>query len=162
MAVVPEQLARLFFVPVGRERLQNKRASSPAQILNNDKLASASVTRVLVNYFYQCTGTLFYIFSPEESAELYRAVYTDPEGATKATLGALCAVACVASQYDDLMIESSLRRSYYETAKFYLDECIEEDEVLGMRVLCCLAIYCAMDKRLTAWTWVCKSSSFEL
>ncbi|KIW97443.1 uncharacterized protein Z519_01027 [Cladophialophora bantiana CBS 173.52] len=153
MSVLPEQLARLFSLPVGRERLQNKIASSPVEILNNRKLANASITRLLIDCFFSCTGTLFYIFSPRDAAELFQSAYMDTAGATKASLGALCALASVASQYDDLEIDGSLRQSYYETAKFYLDECIEEDEVLGMRVLCCLAIYCAMDRRLTAWTW---------
>ncbi|EXJ67556.1 uncharacterized protein A1O5_09569 [Cladophialophora psammophila CBS 110553] len=153
MSVLPEQLARLFSLPVGRERLQNKIASSPVEILNNRKLANAFITRLLIDCFFSCTGTLFYIFSPKDAAELFQSAYMDTDGATKASLGALCAMASVASQYDDFEIDGSLRQSYYETAKFYLDECIEEDEVLGMRVLCCLAIYCAMDKRLTAWTW---------
>ncbi|KAI1612254.1 hypothetical protein EDD36DRAFT_420102 [Exophiala viscosa] len=154
MTVLPEQLARLFFLPIGRERTQNKRANAPAEILCSSKLANASATRALMDTFFACTGTLFYILSTEEASELFRSVYMDEEGPTKAALGAICAIACVASQYDEVTIDHSVRQSYYETAKFYLDDCIEEDEVLGMRVLCLLSIYCAMDKRLTAWTWV--------
>lgn len=159
MTVLPEQLARLFFLPIGRERVPDKRADSAVEILCSRKLANASATRALIECFHQNTGTLFFIFTPDEAAELFRSVYLDQQGPTKASLGAICAIACVASQYDETTIDQSVRQSYYETAKFYLDDCIEEDEVLGMRVLCLLSIYCAMDKRLTAWTWIRKSRS---
>jgi hypothetical protein len=156
MSVLPEQLARLLLVPIGRERLEDKRASHRVEILHNGKLANASITRRMVDCFFSCTGTLFYIFNPEDATKLFYSVYLDTGGASKATIGALYSIVCVASQYDDVQLDSALRQSYYETAKFYLDDCIEEDVVLGMRVLCCLAIYCVMDKRLTAWTWICR------
>lgn len=158
VSVLPEQLARLFLVPIGRERLEDKRASRVVEILHDGKLANASITRHMVDCFFTCTGTLFYVFNPEDATKLFHSVYLDTGGASKATIGALYSLVCVASQYDDAQIDSSLRQSYYETAKFYLNDCIEEDVVLGMRVLCCLAMYCVMDKRLTAWTWICRWS----
>ncbi|OAP54122.1 hypothetical protein AYL99_11657 [Fonsecaea erecta] len=151
----PQQLASLSTPPVGQERREDKIASSEVQVFHNRTLPDASIIQVLIDHFFSCTGTLFYIFSPHDANELLRQVYMDDDSATKALLGALCGLAAVASQCDDnAVIDIALRQSYYETAKAYLDDCIEEDEVLGMRVLCCLAIYCAMDKRRAAWTWI--------
>jgi hypothetical protein len=110
---------------------------------------------VFLDYF-GCTGTMFYIFSPTEADSLFESVYVSTQPITKASLGALCAIAAVGAQYSTDDIDEQLRQSFYESAKFYVDECIEHDEVLGMQVLCLLTIYCIMDKRLTAWTWVSK------
>lgn len=154
MSVLPEQLARLLLAPIGRERLEDQRASHQVEILHDGKLANVSVTQSLVELFFKCTGTLFYIFTPEESSKLFQSVYANKGVVKKSSMGALYSLVCVASQYDDLQIDNALRLSYYETAKFYSNDCIEEDVLLGMQTLCCLAMYCTMDKRLTAWTWV--------
>lgn len=156
MSVLPEQLARLLLAPIGRERVEDQRASHQVEILHDGKLANVSITRSMVDLFFKCTGTLFYVFTPEESTKLFQAVYATSDVVAKSSIGALYSLVCVASQYDDLQIDPALRQSYYETAKFYLEDCIEEDVLLGMQTLCCLAMYCTMDKRLTAWTWVCQ------
>ncbi|KIX07439.1 uncharacterized protein Z518_02092 [Rhinocladiella mackenziei CBS 650.93] len=51
--------------------------------------------------------------------------------AAKASLGAIAAVAV---RYDQANIDIPMRQFFYVGAKFYLDGCIEEDEVLGMHV----------------------------
>lgn len=128
-------------------------AISSIRIFARDSLPPYPVTAKAIDKFFLSTGQLFYIIEEREARELLKAVYTEPRNTTLSMFCQLFAIAAVGSQYDDL-VPHAVKQSFFQTARFYLDDCLEADDFQTMRVLLLLAIFCILDKRTACWKYV--------
>jgi len=128
-------------------------AISSVRIFARDSLPPYPVIAKAIDKFYLSTGQLFYIVEEHEARELLKAVYAEPQNTTLPMLCQLFAIAAVGSQYDDL-VPHAVKQSFLQTARFYLDDCLEADDFQTMRVLLLLAIFCILDKRIVCWKYV--------
>lgn len=128
-------------------------AISSIRIFARDSLPPYPVTAKAIDKFFLSTGQLFYIIEEREARELLKAVYTEPRNTTLPMFCQLFAIAAVGSQYDDL-VPHAVKQSFFQTVRFYLDDCLEADDFQTMRVLLLLAIFCILDKRTACWKYV--------
>lgn len=134
-------------------RSSTESAISSIRIFARDFLPPYPVTAKAIDKFYLSTGQLFYILEEREARELLETVYTKPQDTTLPMFCELFATAAVGSQYDDL-VPHAVKQSFLQTARFYLDDCLEADNFQTMRVLLLLAIFCVLDKRTACWKYI--------
>lgn len=126
---------------------------SSVRIFARNSLPPYPVTAKAIDKFYLSTGQLFYILEEHEARQLLKAVYTEPQDTTLPMFCQLFAIAAVGSLYDDL-VPYAVKQSFFQTARFYLDDCLEADDFQTMRVLLLLGIFCILDKRVACWKYV--------
>ncbi|KAH0602862.1 uncharacterized protein H6S33_008512 [Morchella sextelata] len=126
---------------------------SSIRIFSRDSLPPYPVTAKAIDKFYLSTGQLFYILEEHEARELLKIAYTEPQKTTLPMFCQLFAIAAVGSLYDDL-VPFAVNQSFFQTARFYLDDCLEADDFQTMRVLLLLAIYCILEKRVACWKYI--------
>ena len=129
-------------------------ASDTVDIFTNTTLPRPELIKDALEAYCRYSGALFYLFPAEEIQELYKKVYWTAGGASRGTLCALCALASLGYHYDVEYADLQIIQKFYNTAKLYLDVCLEEDKVYGMRVMVLLAANCIMEKRTAAWYWI--------
>lgn len=134
-------------------RSSTESAISSIRIFARDSLPPYPVTAKAIDRFYLSTGQLFYILEEREARKLLETVYTKPQDTTLPMFCELFATAAVGSQYDDL-VPDAVKQSFLQTARFYLDDCLEADDFQTMRVLLLLAIFCVLDKRTACWKYI--------
>lgn len=136
---------------------------SSIRIFARNSLPPYPVTAKAIDKFYLSTGQLFYIVEEREARELLKAAYTEPQNTTLPMFCQLFAIAAVGSQYDDL-VPYAVKQSFFQTARFYLDDCLEADDFQTVRVLLLLAVFSILDKRTVCWKYVgmCYRSLFFL
>lgn len=134
-------------------RSRTESAISSIRIFARDSLPPYPVTAKAIDKFYLSTGQLFHILEEREARELLKTVYTKPQDTTLPMFCELFATAAVGSQYDDL-VPDAVKQSFLQTARFYLDDCLEADDFRAMRVLLLLAIFCVLDKRTACWKYI--------
>ena len=129
-------------------------ASDTVEIYTNTTLPRPELIKDALEAYCRYSGALFYLFPIDEIRELYKKVYWTAGGASRGTLCALCALASLGYHYDVEHADLQIIQKFYNTAKLYLDVCLEEDKVYGMRVMVLLAANCIMEKRTAAWYWI--------
>lgn len=134
-------------------RSSTESAISSVKIFARDYLPPYPVTVKALDKFYLFTGQLFYVLEEHEARELLKNVYTEPQNTTLPMFCELFATAAVGSQHDDL-VPQVVKQSFFQTARFYLDDCLEVDDFQTMRVLLLLAIFCVLDKRTACWKYI--------
>jgi hypothetical protein len=118
------------------------------------------ISKVL-NSFYACSGTLFYLISREQSFDLFRAVYWSSSTRTKAALGELCAIAAVGGHYDSDGCSAEHLNAFFATAKVFSTDVAQLSEMRAMRVYALFTMFSIMEKRIAAWRYVCKYPLFS-
>lgn len=109
----------------------------------------------ILDAFYACSGTLFYIISRENSFDLFRSIYWGGARRTRAVLGELCAIAAVGAQYDYEGVTEAQRIALWETAKAYTEDVRKGDEVRVIRVYTLCALFSIIEKRFVAMSYIC-------
>ncbi|KAI5798105.1 hypothetical protein FPQ18DRAFT_240575, partial [Pyronema domesticum] len=117
-------------------------------------LPPPSLISKILDSFYTCSGTLFYICTREQSFELFRSLYWSDCQRTKPALAEICAIAAVGCQYDADGVSNEHRRAFFDTAKIYIDDVVEMSELRAMRLYALCGMYSIMDKRIAAWSYV--------
>ena len=134
-------------------------ASDTVGIYTNTTLPRPELIRDALEAYCRYSGALFSLFPIDEIRELYKKVYWTAGGASRGTLCALCALASLGYHYDVESADLQVIQKFYNTAKLYLDVCLEEDRVYGMRVMVLLATNYIMEKKTAAWTYIGKQIS---
>lgn len=134
-------------------RSSTESAISSVEIFARDYLPPYPVIAKAIDKFYLSIGQLFYVLEEREARKLLNDVYTEPQNTTLPMFCELFATAAVGSQYDDL-VPQAVKQSFLQTARFYLDDCLEADDFQTMRVLLLLAIFCVPDKRAACWKYI--------
>ena len=139
--------------PLARDFPSLEDPPPPVYTLNH--LPPPVLVSKILDCFYTCSGTLFYICTREQSFELFRSLYWG-NGAARTTLALaeLCAIAAVGSQYDTDLVPTEHRRAFFDTVKICIDDVIETSELRAMRLYALCGMFSIMDKRIAAWTYV--------
>jgi hypothetical protein len=128
----------------------------PPAVYTLDYLPPPMLISKVLDSFYTCSGTLFYICAREQSFELFRSLYWGDTQRTKPALAELCAIVSVGSQYDNDGVSNEHRRAFFDTAKIYIDDVVEMSELRAMRLYALYAMFSIMEKRIAAWSYVGK------
>jgi len=131
----------------------------PPPVYTIDHLPPPMLISKILDSFYTCSGTLFYVCSREQSFELFRSLYWGDTQRTKPALAELCAIVAVGSQYDNDGVSNEHRRAFFDTAKIYIDDVVEMSELRAMRLYTLCAMFSIMEKRIAAWSYVGKHQS---
>lgn len=117
-----------------------------------DSLPPQSLTRRAVYAFFVCGSTLFYIMQRETCEKLIRDIYERPGDTSKVNVCGICAVAAVGSLYFTDELPGFAHKKYFQYASSLLQETVEIDVLVGMRVSACLSVYLVLDKSSSART----------
>lgn len=115
-------------------------------------LPPEEITRHAVSSYFSCGSTLFYVMPQEAWEPLIRRIYDHAADATKGVVCQLCALAAVGSQYSTDQIPDFAKEKYFRLASLLLQEAVEEDTLISMRVCVCLAVYLVLVKSTSART----------
>jgi hypothetical protein len=115
-------------------------------------LPPEDITRQAVSSFFSCGSTLFHIIPQEACENLIRRVYEQAADVTKSDVCQVCALAAVGGQYCTDVIPDSAKEKYFQYASLLLQDALEEDALVSMRIFICLAIYLILIKSTSART----------
>lgn len=115
-------------------------------------LPPEDITRHAISSFFSCGSTLFYVMSQEACENLISRIYEQAADVNKGVVCLLCAVAAVGSQYCADGVPDSAREKYFQHALLLLQDAIEEDTLISMRISVCLSVYLVLIKSTSART----------
>ncbi|KAG0641632.1 hypothetical protein HOY80DRAFT_720304 [Tuber brumale] len=131
---------------------QKWRNSEPFEIYTPDNLPPYEVASEATSAFFASSACVLSFVEQEEVDRMMGLVYSG-EG-TLLILCELLAVAAVASHWAP-QISTKHRNSFFETVHYYIDDCVEEDDLVGMKILTLSAVFFIVEKRVSSWTFVC-------
>ncbi|KAI9830903.1 MAG: hypothetical protein M1826_004333 [Phylliscum demangeonii] len=118
-------------------------------------LPPPSVAEAAITAFFDCTGRLFHVFTRDQSAALFRAVYgpdeTEDAKAALCEIGSMAAIGCQYSQERDV---SALGPTFYDIANLFLEHLMESHPFRAIKACTLLAMYNVMDKWMVALSYI--------
>ena len=126
----------------------------PPKIYDLNHLPPPGIVSNVLDAFYSCSGTLFYILSREDSFGLFRSLYWGESSRTRASLAEICAIVVVGCQYDYEGVSEAHRQAFFETAKVYSEDLMKDSDLRTMRLYTLFTMYNIMEKRIAAWSYV--------
>lgn len=114
------------------------------------------MTRQAVSSFFSCGSTLFHIISQEACEELISRIYEQAADVTKSDICQVCALAAMGGQYCTDSIPDYAKEKYFQRASLLLQDALEEDALVSMRITICLAVYLILIKSTSARTMIGK------
>lgn len=114
------------------------------------------MTRQAVSSFFSCGSTLFHIISQEACEELISRIYEQAADMTKSDICQVCALAAMGGQYCTDSIPDYAKEKYFQRASLLLQDALEEDALVSMRITICLAVYLILIKSTSARTMIGK------
>lgn len=110
------------------------------------------LARAAIGAMIEGSGSLLYVFSREQAAEVLRASYDPSSKPDSLLLTELCIMSAVGGYFDSRTISSPLIKRLAATALTFLDSVVVSDETYLriMRILCCLTMYALLEKHLSA------------
>lgn len=115
-------------------------------------LPPEDITRQAVSSFFSCGSTLFHIIPQEACEKLIRRIYEQAADVTKSDVCQVCALAATGGQYCTDVVPDSAKEMYFQYASLLLQDALEEDALVSMRIFICLAIYLVLIKSTSART----------
>ncbi|CVL03486.1 related to nitrate assimilation regulatory protein nirA [Fusarium mangiferae] len=112
--------------------------------------ATIQAMRDGVNCYFSCLGTMYPIYTREETNSITDTFLESQEGkpdqvlSRKIAYGELLAICAVGFQYDRQTLPSgnaSICTPFYQKARLFLDYVVEKAPLRAMRICCCLGIY---------------------
>lgn len=110
------------------------------------------LTRRAVSAYLHFGSTMFYVMQREACEKLMRTIYEQPADMTKSDACGLCAVATVGSLYCTDELPDFAHKKYFQCASLLLQDTVEADALMGMRVSACLSVYLVLSKSTSART----------
>ncbi|RPB01621.1 hypothetical protein L873DRAFT_1834595 [Choiromyces venosus 120613-1] len=157
-----EALARLLPKPEQQKLLHDE--SRKSLTTTNQPLASShlsqlppySTTSLAIDRFFVCQSALQHLYFAEEieTKKTLKDVYA--KGCQLLTLCELFATAAVGCSWAD-NIPKEAHATFFDTVKAHLDQCLEKDELKGMKILALAALYSMSEKKVSSWGYVCKA-----
>jgi hypothetical protein len=120
---------------------------------------SAATTKAALDSFFRCSGSLFHVFTAEQSYSYLDDVFglrdrsLSPSN-LKASACYLAAVAAVGAQYSPDEFEPGTDEVLYEIARQYFSHVAEDQPLEGIRVCALLAMFNIMAKRLNCIAYI--------
>lgn len=119
----------------------------------------AATTKAALDCFYRCSGSLFHVFTAEQSYKHFDDVFglldrgLSPSN-LKVSACYLAAVAAVGVQYSPEDFEPGTDEILYEVARQYFSHVAEDQPLDGIRVCAMLAMFNVMAKRLNGIAYI--------
>lgn len=110
------------------------------------------LTRRAVSAFFVCGSTLFYVMQQKACEDLMWTIYERPADMTKSDTCGLCAVAAVGGLYCTDELPDIAHKEYFQRASLLLQDTVETNPLMGMRVSACLSVYLVLGKSISART----------
>ena len=116
-------------------------------------IPSAQATRGAIQSFYSSAGKLFHVFTKQQTEQFYKMVF-GPDGrpniSQKVAICCLSAVAAVGIQYNPGDFDPGSECVFYDVARHYFVDVVEERPLDAIKVCCMLAMFNVMDKATVA------------
>jgi len=113
-------------------------------------LPDRSVFKRALTAYNNSVGTLFHVYTPDQINELVVAVF-EPTGSSYTTsLCQLCAIAALGSMYSQDTISTAVAEDFYNIAKHFLEDVIQENTFLSIKVCTILAMVNMLTKSIIA------------
>ncbi|PWW77620.1 hypothetical protein C7212DRAFT_179410 [Tuber magnatum] len=157
-----EALARLLPKPKQQRPLHDE--SRKSHTTTNQSSASShfsqlppySTTSLAIDRFFACQSALQHLYLAEEveTRKMLKEVYANE--CQLLTLCELFATAAVGCSWAN-NIPKEAHTTFFDTVKTHLDQCLEKDELKGMKILALAALYSMSEKKVSSWGYVCKA-----
>jgi len=128
--------------------------SQPLADSHLSQLPPYSTTSSAIDRFFVCQSALQHLYFAEEgeTRKMLGEVYAkECQLLTLCELSATAAVGC--SWADNIPKET--HATFFDTVKAHLDQCLEKDELKGMKILALAALYSMSEKKVSSWGYVC-------
>ncbi|KAK0720194.1 hypothetical protein B0H67DRAFT_178870 [Lasiosphaeris hirsuta] len=135
----------------------NRTHTDPSAYLIRLIIPSAQLTRAAIQSFYSSSGKLFHVFSPEQIDVHLKSVFGldgRPNASQRVAICCLCAVAAIGIQYNAVDFDKGAEQIFYDVARHYFVDVIEERPLEAIKVCTMLAMYNVMDKATVALAYV--------
>jgi hypothetical protein len=120
----------------------------------------AEEVSLAVNGFFRCSGALFHVFSEAQAKRIFDAVYGQPEGQISASAADICClmtIAAVGAQYEHGNYELQTDTAFYDIAKHYFDDIVNQEGLDAIKVCILLSMYNVFEKSMVALAYIGKS-----
>jgi len=120
-------------------------------------IPNADATRAALNSFYSSSGKLFHVFSQQEMDRYFTTVFGydgRPNYSQKMAICCLCSVAAIGIQYNPEDFEKGSEHIFYEVARRYFVDVLEESSLDAIKVCTMLAFFNVMNKATISLAWV--------
>ncbi|KAK3359577.1 hypothetical protein B0T25DRAFT_102716 [Lasiosphaeria hispida] len=131
--------------------------TDPSAYLIRLIIPSAQLTRAAIQSFYSSSGKLFHVFSPEQVDTYLKSVFGldgRPNASQRVAICCLCAVAAIGIQYNAGDFDKGAEQIFYDVARHYFVDVIEEQPFGAIKVCTLLAMYNVMNKATVALAYV--------
>lgn len=113
-----------------------------------------------VQGFFRCSGKIFHVYTEEEVNTMHNAVY-GVSGKTKfpspPIICCLMSVAAVGAQYEHGTYDLQTEAAFYDIAKHYFDDIVQDKGLDAIKVSVMLSIYNIMHKTTAALAYIGRS-----
>ncbi|KAG0127547.1 hypothetical protein HOY82DRAFT_613356 [Tuber indicum] len=151
-----EALARLLPKPKQQRHLHDGSTNQYSATSHFSQLPPHSTTSLAIDGFFVCQSALQHLYFAEEveTRKMLKEVYA--EECQLLPLCELFATAAVGCSWAD-NIPKEAHTTFFDTVKAHLDQCLEKDELKGMKILALAALYSMSEKKVSSWGYVCKA-----
>ncbi|KAG0641148.1 hypothetical protein HOY80DRAFT_883692 [Tuber brumale] len=157
-----EALARLLPKPKQQTHLNDgsgkflATANQSSASSHSGQLPPYSTTSLAIDGFFVCQSALQHLYFAEEveTRRMLNEVYA--KECQILTLCELFATAAVGCSWAD-GVPKEAHTTFFDTVKAHLDQCLEKDELKGMKILALVALYSMSEKKVSSWGYVCKA-----
>ncbi|KAH6971648.1 hypothetical protein BKA56DRAFT_495126 [Ilyonectria sp. MPI-CAGE-AT-0026] len=120
-------------------------------------IPSASVAQAAIDSFFSSSGKLFHVFSRKHISGCYENVFGSdgcPIPSQKTAICCLAAVAAVGVQYNAEDFELGTDGVFYDVARHFLENLMEEQPLDAIKVCALLAMYNIMNKATVSLAYI--------
>ncbi|KAL6405769.1 hypothetical protein AUP68_10907 [Ilyonectria robusta] len=120
-------------------------------------IPSASTTQAAVDSFFSSSGKLFHVFSREQVTGYYKHVFGSdgcPIRSRKTAICCLATVAAVGVQYNTDDFEVGMDGVFYDVAKHFFENLMEEQPLDAIKACTLLAMYNIMTKATVSLAYI--------
>ncbi|RPA93459.1 hypothetical protein L873DRAFT_1705275 [Choiromyces venosus 120613-1] len=145
---------RVVDFPEEDPNLSKWRNNEPPKIYTLNDLPPYKIASKATSAFFASSACVLSFVEQDEVDRMMDLVYSG-----KGTLLMMCellAVAAVASHWDS-EISVKQRNNFFETVRYYSDDCVEQNDIVGMKILTLSAVFFIAEKRVSSWTFVCNA-----
>jgi len=122
-------------------------------------IPSAQQTSAAIRSFYSSSGKLFHVFPQEQADAYYQSVFGldgIPDLSQKVAIACICSIAAVGIQYNGVDFENGAELVFYEIARHFFVNTVEESPLDAVKVCAMLTMYNIMNKTTVALAFVGK------
>ncbi|KAH8153658.1 uncharacterized protein LAJ45_02471 [Morchella importuna] len=123
------------------------------KIFTHDNLPPYETTLMAIEGLFQIQSASLHLqfIHEDEARELLKNAYSG--SSSSSDLCELFAAAAVGSQWEERVPTETIN-CYFNTTKAHLDDCLEEDDLRGMRILGLCSLFLMSEKRISSYSYI--------